>query len=136
MDAATFALLRLAGVYVALITLMGVALTYLVILYRRSKLIGLGDGGDKTMARRVRIHGNFCENAPFALALLIALALLGRSALVIHAVGFLFLAGRGLHAWGLSQSAGTSIGRVGGMVSTHTSFFIGAIALLLAGFGA
>ncbi len=136
MDAATFALLRIAGVYVALITAMGVALTYFVILHRRSKSIGIGDGGDRTMALRIRVHGNFCENAPFALALLIALALLGRSALVIHAVGLLFLAGRLLHAWGLSQSAGASIGRVSGMIATHAALVIGAAALLLAGLGA
>jgi uncharacterized membrane protein YecN with MAPEG domain len=132
MDAAMMVLLRTAGVYAALITLMGVALTYLVIGQRRSKLIGIGDGGDKMVARMVRVHGNFCENAPFALALLILLALTGGSAWAIHAVGLLFLAGRAAHAYGLSQSAGSSAGRVGGMVMTHASFLIGA-GMLLAG---
>lgn len=133
MDVVIASLLRLAGVYAALITLMGVALTYLVIFRRRSKLIGIGDGGDKTMARLIRVHGNFCENAPFALALLILLALTGGPGWAVHAVGLLFLAGRVAHAIGLSQSVGKSIGRVAGMVMTHSSFFIGAVMLLISG---
>jgi uncharacterized protein len=124
--------LKLSAVYGALIVLMGVALAYLVIFQRRSKLIGLGDGGDKTTARMIRIHGNFCENAPFALALLILLPLVGSGSLILHAVGSLFLIGRVAHAFGLNQSAGSSLGRVGGMVMTHLSLIIGAIALVLA----
>jgi uncharacterized protein len=134
MEIGTVGLLRVAGVYAALITLMGVALTYLVINQRRTKLIGIGDGGDKTAARLIRVHGNFCENAPFALALQILVALTGGPVLILHGMGVLFLAGRGLHAFGLSKSAGSSVGRVGGMVATHISFFLGAGTLLAGGF--
>jgi uncharacterized protein len=126
--------LRTAAIYVALIVLMGVLLTYSVIVQRRSKLVGMGDGGDKVIARRIRIHGNYCENAPFALALLLLLPLLGTASLWIHVVGGLFLAGRMAHAYGFAQSAGSSVGRVGGMVLTHFSFFIGAGLLLFAAF--
>jgi uncharacterized protein len=126
--------LRTSAVYVALIVVMGVVLTLLVIRQRRSKLIGLGDGGDRTVARMIRVHGNFAENAPLALALLILLPLVGAAAWSVHAVGLLFLTGRALHAWGLSQSSGSSKGRVGGMVMTLTSSLIGAAALLLAVF--
>jgi uncharacterized protein len=122
--------LRPAAVYAALIVLMGVFLAFRVITQRRSKLIGMGDGGDKAVARHIRVHGNFCENAPFALALLILLALLSAPVPVIHAVGLLFLAGRAAHAFGLAQTGGSSIGRVGGMLVTFTSFFIGAGTLL------
>ncbi len=118
--------LRPAAVYAALIVLMGVYLAFRVIGQRRSKLIGMGDGGDKSVARHIRVHGNFCENAPFALALLILLALLGAPVLVIHAVGLLFLAGRAAHAFGLSRFGGSSVGRVSGMLATFSSFLIGA----------
>jgi uncharacterized protein len=127
--------LRTAAIYVALIVLMGVLLAYSVIVQRRAKLVGIGDGGDKVMARRIRIHGNYCENAPFALALLLLLPLLGTSNPWIHVVGGLFLCGRVAHAYGFSQSAGASVGRVGGMVMTHFSFFIGSGLLFLAAFG-
>jgi uncharacterized protein len=124
--------LKLSAVYIALIVLMAVALAFLVIGQRRSKLIGMGDGGDKAAARTIRVHGNFCENAPFALALLILLPMVGVGGMIIHLVGGLFLVGRVAHAFGLSKSGGSSLGRVGGMVLTFLSFLIGAGALLFA----
>jgi uncharacterized protein len=133
MDVVTAGLLKTAGVYGALITLMGVALTYLVINQRRTKLIGMGDGGDKAAARFIRVHGNFCENAPFALAMLVLVALTGGSAWALHAIGILFLLGRGLHAFGLSQSGGSSVGRVSGMILTHLALFVGIGTLLMGG---
>jgi uncharacterized protein len=126
--------LRTSGAYVALIILMGVFLSARVILQRRSKLIGIGDGGDKVAARIIRAQANFCEYAPFAMALLILLPLLGTASWIIHAVGIVFLLGRAAHAYALSLSAGSSIGRVGGMVLTFTALLIGAVALLAAAF--
>jgi uncharacterized protein len=124
--------MKVSALYIALIVLMSVVLAFLVIGQRRSKLIGMGDGGDKTTARMIRVHGNFCENAPFALALLIVLPLMGVGGMTIHLVGGLFLAGRVAHAFGLSQSGGKSLGRVLGMLLTFSSFLIGAGALLFA----
>jgi uncharacterized protein len=62
-----------------------------------------------------------------------SLALTGASGWILHGVGLLFLAGRALHAFGLSRTAGSSMGRVGGMLTTHAAFFIGAGALLAGG---
>ncbi len=132
LDPALLAALKTGALYAALIVLMGVGLTYLVINQRRTKQIGIGDGGDKTAARLIRVHGNFCENAPFALALLILLPLLGAGSWTIHAVGALFLGGRIAHAVGLSGSAGVSLGRMIGMIMTHAALIVGAVALLLA----
>ncbi len=126
--------LKTSALYVALIVLMGIVLTFMVIRQRRSKLIGIGDGGDKTVARTIRVHGNFAENAPPALALLILLPLVGAAGWLIHLVGLLFLTGRCLHAMGLLKSAGSSVGRVAGMLMTLTSLLIGAGALLFAAF--
>jgi uncharacterized protein len=126
--------LKIAGVYVALIVLMAVVLAFRVIFRRRGALIGIGDGGDKILIRRTRIHGNFIENATLVLPLLILLPLIGASTWAVHAVGVLFLAGRVAHAFGLSQSAGSSLGRVAGMISTFTALLIGAVSLLLAAF--
>jgi uncharacterized protein len=126
--------LRISGVYIALIILFMIFLSARVIVYRRSNLIGIGDGGDKIAARRIRVHANFCENAPFVMALLILLPLVGTKSLVIHAVGLSFLAGRAAHAYGLTSYGGSSIGRVAGMVLTFTSMLVGAFALLMAAF--
>jgi len=123
------AALKASAVYVALVVLMGLVLTFLVVRQRRAKQIGIGDGGDKEVARVIRVHANYCEYAPFALALLVMLPLAGSGPWTVHAVGLLFLIGRIAHAVGLSGSAGYSGGRFAGMILTLTSLLIGAAAL-------
>ena len=123
--------LGVAASYVALTILLGVVLAARVILWRRGKQIALGDGDDKEMRRRIRVHGNFSEYAPFILAILVLLPLLGAPEWLIHALGAAGLAGRLLHAIGLSKTAGVSVGRLGGMVLTFSSLVFGAIALLV-----
>jgi uncharacterized protein len=130
-NAAAVLALKASAIYVALIVLMGIALTFLVIYQRRSKKIGMGDGGDKMAARLIRVHGNFAENAPPAMALLILLPLAGAETWAIHGVGLLFLAGRAAHAFGLSQTGGSSVGRVFGMLATLTALIFGALMLIM-----
>jgi uncharacterized protein len=124
------AALKAAAVYVSLVVLMGVVLTALVVNQRRTKKIGIGDGGDKTAARLIRVHANYCEYAPFALALMVMLPLIGAGAWTVHLVGLMFLTGRVAHAIGLSGSAGHSTGRLFGMILTLTALMLGAAALL------
>jgi uncharacterized protein len=126
--------LRISGIYIALIIMMALFLSARVIIQRRTKLIGIGDGGDKVAARIIRAHANFCEYAPFAMALLILLPLVGTKSWIIHVIGLMFVIGRAAHGYALSMTAGSSIGRVGGMVLTLTSMAIGAVALLMASF--
>jgi uncharacterized protein len=122
--------LAAAALYVGVLILMNIALQFRVIGMRRTKLIGIGDGQDKDMVRRVRVHGNFVENATFGIGALIMLALIGAQAAVIHGVGLLLLAGRVAHAVGLGRSAGSSAGRVGGMILTFTALAIAALVLI------
>lgn len=122
--------LAFASSYAALLVLLGVVLTIRVIAARREKRIGLGDGGDKDMLRRVRAHGNFAETAPLLIGVLILLVLLGAREWQVHYVGLAGLTGRVIHAIGVSQSAGSSLGRVGGMALTFVSLIGGALFLL------
>lgn len=126
--------LKAAAFYVALHILLLVVLTGLVIRRRRSQLIGLGDGGDKLMMRLIRVHGNAAEQAAPNLALLILMGLLAAPVWSVHLFGFISLAGRVLHAFGLSQSAGGSLGRVSGMVLTLNCLIIGALDLIVLAF--
>ena len=73
--------------------------------------IGIGDGGDHEMQRRVRAHANSVEYLPLALLLLGGMELNGYPNSVIHAFGATLLVSRLLHAWGLSRSSGSSPGR-------------------------
>lgn len=123
--------LSAAALYTGVLILVGIALQARVIKHRRTKLIGIGDGQDKELARAIRVHGNFAENVPFVLAGLVMLALIGAPAVMIHGVGLLAVIGRLAHAYGLSRSAGSSVGRVGGMIMTFTALIITALALIV-----
>lgn len=123
--------LSFAATYVAMLVLLGLVLTAGVISVRRSQKVGIGDGGNHTLARRIRVHGNFSEQAPLILALLVMLPLLGAREWLVHAVGLTGLVGRILHAIGLGKSIGPSFGRVAGMLLTWASLAIGVVGLLV-----
>jgi uncharacterized membrane protein YecN with MAPEG domain len=50
----------------------------------------------------------------------------GASPVLLHSYGAALLVARTMHAWGLTQTAGASIGRTGGMVLTIGLILIGA----------
>jgi len=115
--------------YAALLAILYLCLTVYVVRGRYAHKVGIGDGGNPAMARRVRIHGNFAEYAPIALILLFLVDNGGASPITVHILGLMILTGRILHAWGLSQSETTSFGRMAGMILTLT--MIGASAIIL-----
>ena len=86
--------------------------------HRHGHRIGLGDGGDALLARKIRVHGNFVEHVPFALLLLGLLEVNGLAAAWLWALGGTLLLGRVMHAVGLSQSGGYSVGRFWGTALT------------------
>lgn len=104
--------------YAALCTLLVLALASRVVAFRFRHRIGLGDGGNPELQRRVRAHANAIEYLPLALLLLGGMELNGVDDAWIHAFGATLLLSRVLHAWGLSRHAGTSVGRFSGTVLT------------------
>ncbi len=120
-----------AMIHSALLILMGVLLALLVVQQRRAAGIGIGDGGNKRLARAIRVHANFVEYAPFAIASYILLAFTGVSASFIHALGAIFLVGRVAHATGLSQHEGSSVGRAMGVVASSLVLIVAAVRLLI-----
>lgn len=123
--------LAFAASYIAALILLGLVLTIRVIVVRRGEKIGIGDGGNREIAKRIRVHGNFCETAPFLAAILILLPMLGAKEWLIHAIGLSSLTGRIMHAIGLGRTSGTSFGRIAGMVLTLLALGFGAITLLV-----
>ncbi|MGQ0801738.1 MAG: MAPEG family protein [Pseudomarimonas sp.] len=128
-------MLSISPLYVALGGLLLLVLTIRVIVHRRDKKIGIGDGGDHLLLRKVRAHGNAVETLPIGLLMLVSLELSGGGAVLLHGLGAALIVGRALHAWGLSGSAGVSFGRMVGMLLTMLSF-IGLIGCLLWRFAA
>jgi uncharacterized membrane protein YecN with MAPEG domain len=117
--------LIITPLYVALAAIILLVLTFRVIRLRRRLEIGLGTGGDAEMEKAVRGHGNFTEYAPIGLIVLASAELSGAAGAWVHAIGILLIGGRLLHAWGLSQSRGYSIGRSTGIVLTVTALLAG-----------
>lgn len=127
--------LQIAALYVVILTLMLLVLQVRVILLRRGRRIGLGDGGDRDLLKAMRVHANFTETVPFGIALLILMGLMTSPAWAIHLVGLLLVVSRFAHAYGLTQSSGSSAGRVVGMIGTNTALILGALFVAMRAFG-
>jgi uncharacterized membrane protein YecN with MAPEG domain len=106
------------GLYAALCALLVLALALAVIRSRWRTKAGLGDGGDRRLARAIRIHGNAVEYVPLALVLLLVAELNHAGPALLHGCGATLVAARVAHAIGLSRTAGVSFGRMLGTVGT------------------
>jgi uncharacterized membrane protein YecN with MAPEG domain len=117
----------ITAVVAAALAVVLIALSARVILHRRGKLIGIGDGGDKELQRKIRAHANFIEYVPLALLMLALAELGGAHRLLVAGIGVWLVAARIAHAAGLSRKPGHSHGRFFGTASTMTILLILAI---------
>jgi uncharacterized protein len=122
--------MRITGLYAALSTLLVLVLGVRVILYRRASGIGLGDGNDEKLRKRIRAHGNAIEYLPFGLLLLLLLELDQTAPLWLHVFGIVLIVARIAHAWGVSRHSGISPGRAIGVVLTYGVLLVMALLLL------
>jgi uncharacterized membrane protein YecN with MAPEG domain len=104
--------------YAGLLGLLLIALSVRVVLARRRYKVRLGPGTDDAMQQAVRVQGNFTEYVPFAVLLLVFSEITGLPSEAVHGAGILLFTSRVLHAWGLSQSPGTTFGRFYGTAGT------------------
>lgn len=100
---------------------------------RMAEKIGMGDGGNDKLLRRMRAQANFTEYAPFALALIVVLELAGQGGIALGLTALAFMIGRVLHAIGMDDD--TSKGRMIGMILTMPLLLGWAIAAALTAFG-
>ena len=123
--------LSITGLYASILALFLVALAVHIIKLRFKFQVGLGDGGEKPLIKAIRIHGNFTEYMPLALILLASYELNGGDALYLHIAGIFLVAGRVLHAMGLSRTMGSSLPRQMGMLSTFGVLTVLAVLNIL-----
>ncbi len=116
-----------SAIYVALIAAIMLVLSARVIRMRRAAGQSLGAGDNKILERRIRAHGNLAEYAPIGLIGLMVLEFSAMPAAVLHGLGIMLVAGRGLHAWALSLPEGSPFGRTGGMALTLSMIGISAV---------
>ena len=93
----------ITALYASLLAFLFLLLTARVISQRREARVEIGHGESRELMRRARVHANFAEYVPLALVLLASAESLKAPALVLHALGLGLVAGRYIHAYGLSQ---------------------------------
>jgi len=116
--------------YAALLAGLYIFLSMRVIRMRVAGRIALGDANNPKLQRAIRVHGNFAEYAPLAIILLAFVELQKFSPLLVHALCWMLIAGRAIHAYGVSQEKEDYRLRVAGMVLTFTAMAISALLLL------
>ena len=117
------------ALHAALLTALFLALSLRVVRLRYRYHLALG-APHRLVERAVRAHGNCAEYLPLGLVLLGLLEGMGLPAWAVHALGTAFLAGRVLHAWGISQEPEALRFRSAGMGLTFAVLGLGAAALL------
>lgn len=121
--------MRITGLYAALLALMMIGMAVRVMLLRQKLSIGLGDGGNRTLACAIRAHGNAMEYVPISLILLLVLELNQTLPLLLHVFGIVLVLGRIAHAIGISGTPRMSAGRAIG--AALTVLVMAAMALML-----
>lgn len=104
--------------FAALHVLLLLALLVPISLYRRAHGIGIGDGADPVLLRKIRVHSNFVEHVPLALVMLALLELGGAWPPLLWLFGAALFLSRVMHASGLSRRPGYSFGRFWGTAIT------------------
>jgi uncharacterized membrane protein YecN with MAPEG domain len=59
--------LPVAAIYIALVLVGLLPLTRVAVGRRRARQVGIGDGGNRELARAIRLHANYVENVAFSL---------------------------------------------------------------------
>lgn len=119
--------------YASILAFLFIALSFRTILLRRGKGVAIGSGHDDELARAARVHANFAEYVPLTLLLLYFLESRTDIGIGLHILGCALIAGRLIHAYGVSQPLEDFRFRVTGMVITLGTM-ISAAARLLASY--
>lgn len=120
----------ITALYAGLLAPLFVLLSIRVIAKRRRARIGIGHGEDLTLLRRMRVHANFAEYVPLALLLMALAETMQADARVLHTLGLTLVAGRIVHAFGVSQVKENFSLRVTGMSLTFAMIVVAALTCL------
>jgi uncharacterized membrane protein YecN with MAPEG domain len=119
------------AIYAALSGLLFFGLSIRTIRMRRRHRVAIGDGDNAELRRAMRVHANFAEYTPLALLLVFFAESGGAPSLLVHGLGIALIAGRALHAWGVSQPRENFRYRVTGMVLTFSVLITAALEILV-----
>ncbi len=118
----------ITALYAGILAIIVIALAINVTMHRVKLRVPLGDGGNPTMLRMTRLHGNAVEYVPLALVLMALYELNSGWPSALHVIGIAMVAGRLIQTaamWGTEMpGAGRGIGQ------TTTWLSIAVLALL------
>ena len=107
-----------------LLGLLLVGLGLRVPFIRATRKISLGDGGDKELARFIRLHGNNVEHVPLFLALCLSYELAAGSTTALWYAAGLFVFARLLYSWGMWMRSFTRQRQIGATLSLLVELFL------------
>jgi uncharacterized membrane protein YecN with MAPEG domain len=117
--------------FAATFAVLHVIFTLRVGAYRFKNKISLGDGEDKELRNRIRAHGNFTENVPLALLLLLVNDLNNTPENVLIALGTVLLISRVIHYFTIATRRLPVVLRPLSMLGTLGSILVSALYLLM-----
>ena len=117
----------ITALYAGLLVPIFIILSARVIRARRGAKVSVGDGGDASLMRRMRVHANFAEYVPLALVLIGLVESMKVDWRLIHALGITLLIARIAHAAGMSPAKDIFVLRVLGVALTFAVLIAAAI---------
>src|SRR3954471_3647869 len=85
---------------------------------RRQFKVGLGDGGNEALLRRIRARGNYAKNLPIFLIRIGLVELAGGDRRILWAAGIFFILARIVHAFGMDKAERLRLRIIGLAAST------------------
>ena len=82
-------MLPITSLYIGLLALIFLALSYRMIFFRRANKVSLGDADSKDLRQRVRGQANFAEYTPIGLIILAFVELQSAPDIAVHALGLM-----------------------------------------------
>lgn len=122
--------MSIVSFYAAILAVIYVGLSIRTLRIRRRLRIAIGDAGNETMLRAMRVHSNFAEYVPLSLLLIYFVESSGAHLLFVHMLAASLLVGRVSHAFGVSQVKENYTFRVFGMALTFTTLLATSAYLL------
>lgn len=117
-------MITVTGLYTGILGIVFLLCAINVIKMRFKSEVGLGDGGDESLIKAIRIHGNFAEYIPIIILLMAFYEINGGNIALLHIIGIVLTLGRIMHAIGITKSIGTTIYRQFGVLSTFIILII------------
>ncbi len=117
----------ITSLYASILGLLMIGLAVRVIRQRRRARVPIGDGGDKELRKRIRVHGNAIENIPILVILLFLFEANGGPSWLVHGFGVVCVLARLAHAFGYSRTSGPSLGRTCGVGGSWVTLILLAL---------